>query len=1385
MTNKWKGRRALSLLLAFAMLLTMLPPMSLPAYSADGGTLTMDVGRASAAKAVVGTANEGTYLSDDGCVEYVITTHNNTKVFTAFGVMPTSGTVITVGSNTYTIVVNAPSITVNTFVTAGGQVTLNAIQDLYLREGYSATYAVTSGADLVQSLVGGVVTAASGITTGTATIRATVTHGSDDRTVGFVTYQVTVSDETLDGTKTQMLNVPVGASVPVSGFTGIRENVYDTSIATATFSNNRLTVTGVAEGKTSMVVNTSSGPVLLNILVSPKPNKTYNVTPLLYIAPPKTGSGELYYSLNGGPLYSLNNDGAMVSADFSGGYSLMIFAKPEEGQATSKIVIEGANSFQFYSIANGVLHDGSDSDAWPFDDSYATTVPSSDSNSAWQGNHGFRWSLHYGIMSIEEMRDLFTRAIALGCDSTFTYTRQNDSDLSINSMNQTEERFPSFSLTSVEYNDGTGYKPYTSDIILEIGNTIRYNYSVTLTTTNIAYTNIKITDKQIGTEVILADVPIKTQNSTNVEQTITRTASIEYTLNEADVNKYANGEFTNLAVFSYAYKSEMASGAATSEVKQSAKVRISSIITWTDTFGNVWGVQTKNVANTLSKADAPTTTPPTGYQFDGWYIGDTQYFNDTNPTYTISADDTHNGVLIYAKWLPITYRVTYDANAYGASVSPGSADYNITTALSLPTPTRSGYTFTGWKVASQEGNWRTDMTYTGTVSGMYGNVTLKAQWSTNSYSITYDLANGALPSGQSNPVAYSTNQAITLVVPTRAGYTFTGWRVTQAAGNWTLGENIQTGFANKNGNVQLTAQWKLNQYNITYDLAGGSLASGITNPGIYTVESGAITLNNPTKENYTFAGWTGTDLTSATMNVTIPAKSIGHRNYTATWGVNLSASIGNGQIKINGVETGSPYERVHKVGDLKGQVITFTPETGYMIVGVTVNGQTVNESEFSADGYIYTVSSDAGLTQNTTIEVTTEKVMVTVQIVIGTGENAQVLEVQQGSDILIAITPNEGEITTIVKRVGDQEDILTEGVKNGYIFTATNIMHDVTLMISAISDNVHYAVGSIEKGTVILKYAENGTEKRVSSKADANGAAVPAGVNYAIELEADPNNTISKIIDGSGTGTEYSSVKHNYLANNDNMGTDFVVVAETKSTYTICYNANGGGGQLENQIKIEGVAITLATILPSRVGYTFKEWLGSDGKRYAAGSEYSVDANLELTAQWTVNQYTITFDTDGGTAIPPITQDFGTAVTPPADPVKQGYTFKGWDKEIPATMPAEDMIITATWELALVSVSITVDKGSYNVATDEPFIVNIYEGNTFLMAVGLTAGQSVMVHGFEVGKEYTFEMTSWSWRYSVDGDTKTETLTSGTTVTFVVNGIITQWLDWVGSWTQS
>ena len=137
--------------------------------------------------------------------------------------------------------------------------------------------------------------------------------------------------------------------------------------------------------------------------------------------------------------------------------------------------------------------------------------------------------------------------------------------------------------------------------------------------------------------------------------------------------------------------------------------------------------------------------------------------------------------------------------------------------------------------------------------------------------------------------------------------------------------------------------------------------------------------------------------------------------------------------------------------------------------------------------------------------------------------------------------------------------------------------------------------------------------------------------------------------------------------------------------YTITFDTNGGS-EIAPITQDYGTGIT-APDNPTRKGYTFKGWDKEIPETMPAG-------NITVKAQWEINQYTITFDTNGGSEIVPITQDYGTEITAPDNPTRKGYTFKGWDKEIPETMPAENMTVKAQWEINQYTIAFDTNGGS-------------------------------------------------------------------------------------------
>ena len=233
-----------------------------------------------------------------------------------------------------------------------------------------------------------------------------------------------------------------------------------------------------------------------------------------------------------------------------------------------------------------------------------------------------------------------------------------------------------------------------------------------------------------------------------------------------------------------------------------------------------------------------------------------------------------NLVCYYAEYTK-NYKITY-AGMDGATLGQDSPTELLETDknLVIPNPTKTGYSFKGWLV-NGTGEPQKDLKLNG--EDFSADLTLTAEWEITQYKIEYELDGGSTD----NAGGYNVTDKITLTPPTKTGYTFTGWSGTDLVGKDNMTVTIPEG---STGNRKYTAHWEVTKYTITYDLDSGTA----DNPEEYTIESADITLNTPTRDGYTFTGWSGTDLDGeANMTVTIPEGSTGDREYTAHWKQNV------------------------------------------------------------------------------------------------------------------------------------------------------------------------------------------------------------------------------------------------------------------------------------------------------------------------------------------------------------------------------------------------------------------------------------------------------------------------------------------------------------------
>ncbi|MBQ3760244.1 MAG: InlB B-repeat-containing protein, partial [Synergistaceae bacterium] len=543
--------------------------------------------------------------------------------------------------------------------------------------------------------------------------------------------------------------------------------------------------------------------------------------------------------------------------------------------------------------------------------------------------------------------------------------------------------------------------------------------------------------------------------------------------------------------------------------------------------------------------------------------------------------------------------------------------------------------------------------------GSTGDREYKAEWNLITYSISYDLQGGSVTTA--NPTSYDvTTETFKLNNPTRTGYTFAGWTgtgLTEASTDVT----IPTGSTDDRS---YTATWTAIEYMISYTLNNGNVSG---NPDKYTIESEAITLNNPTKNGYQFTGWTGTDLSGKTQTVTIPTSSTGDRTYTA----NFSPIVYTISYELNGgtLLSGNPVLYTIESSDI---TLNNPERAGYTFEGWTGTGLTGATKAVTIAGHS---TGNKSYTANWTL------IQYDLSFDLGGGVFA------------------EGNPTSY--NYETQTFTLNNPTREGYEFLGWSVEG-----IEGLSMDVTIPQGSTDN----RKYTANWKATEYTIGYELNGGTVSPDNPTSYTIESDDFKLTNPTKDGymfdgwTGTSVDVTESKDVTILKGSTGNREYAA-NWTLNVYTISYDLDGGAVSSDNPTSYTVESADIKLTQPTKLGYAFAGW--------SFDSEISLDVtipkgstgNRKYQATWEIITYTISYELNGGsvTAANRTSYDVTTEMFKLTNPTRTGYTFAGWTGT-GITGTSTDVTIltgttgnrdyTATWTAIEYTISYTLNNGS-------------------------------------------------------------------------------------------
>ncbi|MTA90273.1 MAG: hypothetical protein F2536_05110, partial [Actinobacteria bacterium] len=626
----------------------------------------------------------------------------------------------------------------------------------------------------------------------------------------------------------------------------------------------------------------------------------------------------------------------------------------------------------------------------------------------------------------------------------------------------------------------------------------------------------------------------------------------------------------------------------------------------------------------------------TGYTFAGWF--DDSGFAGSALGSSISATSSKT---IYAKWDAATFTVLYDYNsATGGNTTASNTFTTGSTAITPPTPTKTGYTFAGWFESSSFTGSAVSSSYTTTQ-----NRTLYAKWTAINYTVTYNANllvgadtiapnSGSVPTNNTN---YNIGQSFSVAANTgslaRTGYTFAGW-VTNADGTGTAknsGETITFGAAN----INLYPQWTPNTYTISYNLNGGSGSlSGA--PTSWTVGDSNVTLPSSgfTRTGYNFAGWAKTQGGSVVNN---SFNNFGNVTLYAVWTIkSISYTFGKGTaagltIASWPADSSANFGTTITLPSLSGTTVTISGGS-YLFFGWTSGGTTYQS------GSTFTLGETAPTF---------------------TAEWVQVFDVRYGfaGGTHAVAGDTDDECTTGGLCVNSQSITLrTAPTRTGYTFDGWRVQDTGTTKAAGATH--------ILSATQYLFYAQWTAVDYDFSYNSMGGSSSHASVTANIgQLVTMPNP-------GSRTGYTFAGWSPDGGSTKYAIGSTFLVGTESKAfiaqwtpnVYTVVFDWQGASGTPtpDASYTVGTGSLTLPVIGDrTRDGFTFGGWSETAGGTTAV-SNFVPTANDVLYAIWNDGNYTLSYNGQGasaGSGSGSVAR--GQSVNLPT-PVRAGFVFNGW-----------------------------------------------------------------------------------------------------------------------------